>query len=330
MGPGKNRQAVILVNLGTPEHADAKSVRCFLTEFLSDPRVVEAPGWYWRPLLRFVIAPLRARRVAKLYQSIWSENGSPIRYFTEQQVIALQTKLAAANAESAPQVVYAMTYGRPGLRQVVKELCAEGYEKLLVLPLYPQYSGSTTGAIYDQIADIYRSSRDVPDIRVVKHYYHHVAYIEALAQSVTEYWQKNGRHERLLLSFHGIPQSYTDAGDPYYLHCKATAEALAERLELKEDSWGFSFQSRFGPREWVKPYTESKLEEWLASGVKSVDVMSPAFASDCLETLEELDRETREFFEEKGGEKYNYIPCLNANEYHISLLQQLVENEFSS
>lgn len=322
-----NRNAVVLMNLGTPENPDPKSVKRFLTEFLSDPRVVEARRWLWLPLLKFVVAPLRCRRVAKLYRSIWSEKGSPIRCITEQQVSALQKQIIASGDKSPPKVVYAMTYGNPKLMQVVEKLRSEGYEKILVLPLYPQYSGSTTGAIYDQIADIYRSCRDVPNIRVVKHYYENIAYIEALAQSVEHYWRKRGRNERLLLSFHGVPQSYIDAGDPYYLQCKETAELLAARLKLEENTWAFSFQSRFGPKEWVKPYTESKLQEWLAAGVKSVDVISPAFAADCLETLEELDCEIRDFFMENGGQKYGYIPCLNANEAHILLFQQLVENE---
>lgn len=328
MQQAQPESAVILMNLGTPESPDAKSVGRFLKEFLSDSRVVEAPRAIWLPVLNGIIVPRRSRRVAQLYRSIWTESGSPIRAITERQVVALQQVFLESYGESAPRVTYAMTYGSPSLENTVEQLCEQGVERIVLLPLYPQYSGSTTGAVYDQVASIFRSSRNVPDIQIIKHYYSHAAYIQALKISIEQHWREFGRNERLLMSFHGVPKSYIDKGDPYYQHCKSTAEAVASVLRLQPEEWAFSFQSRFGPKEWVKPYTDVLLDEWLKAGVKSVDIISPAFAADCLETLEELEVEVKEQFLNGGGECYRFISCLNDSEEHIEMMKKVITDQF--
>lgn len=319
------KKAVILVNLGTPDAPTPKAVAGFLKQFLSDSRVVEAPKWLWWFLLRLVIIPLRARKVARSYSEIWWEEGSPLRVITHRQVDALQQHLTAGLGDNALRVAAAMTYGGPSLAETVKELLSEGVEKFLVVPMYPQYSGSTTGAIYDQLADLTKACRNVPDITVVKSFQTLPKYIDSLAEIVRDSWAKNGRHEKLLMSFHGVPQEYVDKGDPYYQHCEETAEALAERLDLGAEQWAMSFQSRFGPKKWLQPYTDDQLRIWVQEGIKSVDVISPAFTADCLETLEELNITYREFFLENGGEHYQYIPCANDAPTFIEGLSGLVK-----
>lgn len=319
------KKAVILVNLGTPDAPTPKAVAGFLKQFLSDSRVVEAPRWLWWFLLRLVIIPLRARKVAHSYSEIWWEEGSPLRVITHRQVDALQQHLMAGLGDNAPRVTAAMTYGGPSLAETVEKLLAEGVAKFLVVPMYPQYSGSTTGAIYDQLADLAKACRNVPDITVVKSFQTLPKYIDSLAETVRDSWAKNGRHEKLLMSFHGVPQEYVDKGDPYYQHCVETAQALAECLDLSAEQWAMSFQSRFGPKKWLQPYTDDQLRTWVQEGTKSVDVISPAFTADCLETLEELNITYREFFLENGGEHYQYIPCVNDAPTFIDGLSDLVK-----
>ncbi len=319
------KKAVILVNLGTPETPTPGSVAKFLKQFLSDSRVVEAPKLLWWFLLRMVIIPLRAKKVAHSYGEIWMPEGSPLRVITLRQVSALQKHLDEDAGAGNVLVCEAMTYGEPSLSGTFRKLHEQGVEEFLVLPMYPQYSGSTTGAIYDQLSTIVRQSRNVPDISVIKSFHDHSGYINCLEQSIRDSWEKNGRHEKLLMSFHGIPQEYVDKGDPYYQHCLATAEAVAEKLGLEKDQWAMTFQSRFGPKQWLQPYTDEQLKTWAGNGVKSIDIISPAFTVDCLETLEELNITYREFFLSAGGEHYEYIPCLNDNPEFIKTLSSLVK-----
>lgn len=319
------KTAIILVNLGTPETPTKEGVSFFLKNFLSDSRVVEAPKLIWWFVLRCIIIPFRAKKVAKAYQKIWRKEGSPLRVISQKQVLALQQKMDDEYNENTPKVEMAVTYGHPSLKETIKNLDDEGHEKFIVVPMYPQYSGSTTGAIYDQLAELTLGVRNVPDISTIKAFYDHPIYISALAETVKKQWQQQGRAEKFLMSFHGIPQEYVDKGDPYHYQCKATAEALAVELDLKEGDWAMGFQSRFGPKKWLQPYINDQLKNWVSTGVSSVDIISPAFTADCLETLEELDIGYREFFLEQGGEKYSYIPCLNDSTLFIETLFHLVK-----
>lgn len=327
---------VILVNLGTPQAPTAFAVARYLRQFLSDPRVVEVPRLLWWLLLNFLIIPLRSKKVSNNYRSIWLDDGSPLKVITERQVAALQTAFDKERCEDKTSggknrreyiCRYAMTYGDQSIASSVKSLRDRGVNKIVILPLFPQYSASTTAAVYDQLAELVKKYRHIPDIRVVHHYYDRPDYIAALANSVRQHWQKNGQAACLLMSFHGIPKKYVDQGDPYYAQCLETARALAQKLDLSSQQWAFSFQSRFGRLEWVKPYTDVVLQKWGARGLESVDVICPAFSSDCLETLEEIDQENRQLFMQAGGGKFAMIPCLNDASLHIQLFKDLVYSQ---
>ena len=317
-----SQDAVILVNLGTPDAPTPGGVRRFLRNFLSDSRVVEIPRLIWLPILYGVILPFRPRRVAKLYQEIWLAEGSPLRVISERQQLALAERL------QSQRVTTAMVYGGPSIADRVAELRRDGIEKILLLPLYPQYSATTTGSVYDRVANIIQSSRNIPDIAVHKDYHKHPDYIAALANSVREHWDSKGRAQRLLLSYHGIPQLCVDKGDPYYQQCLDTAQLLATALGLEASQWAVTFQSRLGKAQWLQPYTDKTLEQWGADGVESVDVLCPAFSVDCLETLEEIDGENREIFLEAGGKRFEYIPCLNDRDDHIQMMANIVAEHF--
>jgi len=312
------KKAVLLVNLGTPEKADKKSVKRFLNEFLSDIRVVDRPRWFWFPLLHLVILPFRVNKVTKLYQSIWSENGSPLRFYTQQQT----KKLAAILPDQ--HIEYAMTYGQPSIASQVKKLQKQGITKLTVLPLYPQYSVSTTAPIFDQLALQIKQQFDFPAINFIHDYHDHPLYITALANSIKKQWEKTGQSELLIFSFHGIPKRYVTLGDAYQAQAIRTVELLVQELGLNETQYQLCYQSRMGREEWLTPYLDKSLAEYAQSGIKSVDLVSPAFAADCLETLEELSVENRATFINNGGEAYHYIPCLNAQGDHIKLLKAIV------
>ena len=317
-----SQDAVILVNLGTPDAPTPGGVRRFLRNFLSDSRVVEIPRLIWLPILYGVILPFRPRRVAKLYQEIWLAEGSPLRVISERQQLALAERL------QSQRVTTAMVYGGPSIADRVAELRRDGIEKILLLPLYPQYSATTTGSVYDRVANIIQSSRNIPDIAVHKDYHKHPDYIAALANSVREHWDSKGRAQRLLLSYHGIPQLCVDKGDPYYQQCIDKAHLLATALGLEASQWAVTFQSRLGKAQWLQPYTDKTLEQWGADGVESVDVLCPAFSVDCLETLEEIDGENREIFLEAGGKRFEYIPCLNDRDDHIQMMANIVAEHF--
>lgn len=317
----KPKITVILANLGTPDAATVPAVRAFLKEFLSDSRVIEIPKLLWQIILRAFILPFRPKRVAHAYASVWGED-SPMREIMFQQVEWLKPRLEAAYPEFELNIVPAMSYGNPGLKALLKELPPQ--EHLLVLPLFPQYSATSTAPQYDQLAEWVMQQRNLPGLTIIRDYYQHPLYIQALAESVQQYWAEHGRAEKLLMSFHGIPQPYADKGDPYPERCHVTANKVAQALNLTDDEWAISFQSRFGKQEWVKPYTDALLTEWAQQGVKSVQVLSPAFSADCLETLEELAIQNAELFQSQGGQSYAYIPALNTQPLHLQLFEQLL------
>ncbi|MEB3753555.1 ferrochelatase [Acinetobacter sp. MD2(2019)] len=318
----KPKVTVVLANLGTPDAPSVSAVRHFLKEFLSDTRVIEIPKFLWQIILRGFILPFRPKRVAHAYQSIWGENASPMREILLAQVDAVKTQLLPQYPEFELNVVPAMTYGTTGLKDLLATLPPQ--EHLVLLPLFPQYSATSTAPQYDILADWVKTQRHLPGLTIVRDYHQHPLYIQALAQSVREFQQQHGVPEKLLMSFHGIPQPYADKGDPYPEQCRRTAQLLADALGLSAQQWAISFQSRFGKQEWVKPYTDALLEEWGAQGVQSVQVLSPAFSADCLETLEELAMQNAELFQHAGGGKYAYIPALNTMPMHLHLLEQLV------
>ena len=316
------RIAVLLINLGTPDEPTAPAVRRYLRQFLSDLRVIEIPRFLWAIILNLFVLPNRPKRVAEAYASIW-DGGSPMRNILNTQVEKLESRLVDTATPFRVTTHAAMSYGNPGLPDVMDKLRSEGVDHFVMLPVFPQYSATSTGAVYDAITKWSLKQRNLPNITIVKDYFAHPLYIKALADSIRRFQATHGKPEKLMFSFHGIPQPYMDKGDPYPRRCKCTAAQVAHELGLKDDEWIISFQSRFGKQEWVKPYTDVVLDEWAKSGVKSVQILSPAFSADCLETLEELAIENRENFIEAGGEEYHYIPALNFDEAHIDLLEAM-------
>jgi len=316
------KAGVLLVNLGTPEAATPRAVRPYLAEFLGDPRVIEYPRWLWWLILHGVILRIRPRRSAHAYQRVWTPQGSPLRVGSEALAAALQEELAR-RMPGPVQVALAMRYGQPSVKSQIERLQREGVRRLLVLPLYPQYSATSTGSVLDAVADSLKTLRWPPELRVVNDYHDDPGHIDALARSIENWWQANGRGERLLLSFHGIPERYVRAGDPYLLQCGATARLLRERLGLQPSELLVSFQSRVGREPWLQPYTDATVRELAAQGIKRIDVACPGFAVDCLETLEEIAMQNREFFIEAGGQDLRYIPALNDSRGQVDSLAGL-------
>jgi protoporphyrin/coproporphyrin ferrochelatase len=317
------RIGVLLVNSGTPRAPEPGAVRRFLARFLADPRVVQLPRALWLPLLYAVILPLRPRRVARKYRLIWSASGSPLRELSER--LRIELTHALAQRMLAPLTVeLGMLYSEPELSAALARLHAANVRRLLVLPLFPQRCSATTGAVYDQLSATLRRWRTLPDVRFVADYHDHPLYIEALRESVASHWSAHGRTAHLLISFHGIPESYARGGDRYFEYCQTTARLLADELLLREGEWSVSFQSRFGPREWLQPYTGAVLTAMPARGVRSVTLVCPGFAVDCLETLEEIDIENRAAFLRAGGERFDYVPALNARAGHAQCLAEVI------
>ncbi len=316
--------ACILVNLGTPDAPDAKSVRRYLREFLSDTRVIEVPRLIWWFVLRLFILTRRPAPVSRLYAAIW-DGDSPIRTYTLSLADKVAKLLRERGHGDRASVHAAMTYGNPSLRKLLPELVERGYTEVIVLPMYPQYSATTTAAVFDQCAREFARMRDLPAFQMLREYATHPGYIAALAASVREHRARHGAAKRLLMSFHGIPQDYADRGDPYPDACARTAHALAKALELREDEWAMTFQSRFGPRAWLQPYTDETLAEWGRSGLESVEVVCPGFSVDCLETLEEIAGENRDIFVAAGGGELRYIAALNDSDAHAALYADLLE-----
>lgn len=315
--PAASETAVLLVNLGTPDAPTAPAVRRYLAEFLHDYRVVPLSRWLWCPILHFVILPLRGPKVAKKYAGIWMQDGSPLAVFTRDLAAAMQQRLPALRVD------WAMRYGNPAIAPTIARLRAEGVRRILVLPLYPQYSTTTTASVEDAVALVAREAGDALRIDAVADYHRDPGWVAAIADSVRAHWAAHGRGERLLFSFHGIPQRLVEAGDPYRAHCEAGVDAIVAALGIARDEALLTFQSRFGREPWLQPYTDKTLEALAAQGVKTIDVVCPGFAVDCLETLEEIAVENAELFREHGGEALRYIPCLNAAPAHADALVAL-------
>ena len=309
--------AVILTNLGTPDRLKRSSVKRFLKEFLSDPLVVGLPRIFWLPLLYGVILPLRSGKTLQAYSRVWGEDGSPLMAFSDRQRTALQQKLF-----TQAHVELAMRYGNPSYQSVLRLLRDAGVEKLVVLPLYPQYSVTTTATSYQHLKHTLHALEYAPALEFIESYSDHPAYIDALAESIRAHWQQGQRH--LAMSFHGLPQANVERGDPYQQQCEKTASLLAAKLELDESDWSLGYQSRFGKQAWIQPYTSDLLRQLVARGVKAVDVVCPGFSSDCLETLDEIGLEYRNDFLELGGEQFSYIPALNDRDSHIEMMRSLV------
>ncbi|GAC1536511.1 MAG: ferrochelatase [Ramlibacter sp.] len=310
---------VLLCNLGTPDAPTPAAVRRYLRQFLADPRVVEIPRALWLPLLVGVILPLRASKSAAKYASIWTPEGSPLKIWTERQAKLLQGALGEAGHRGV-KVRYAMRYGHPSIESQLDALKAEGAARILVLSAYPQYSGTTTASLLDDVAAWSRRIRHVPELRFVNRYHDDPGYIDALARTIQRYWREQGRPDHFLMSFHGVPERTLRMGDPYHCECHKTGRLLAARLGLQAGQYTLSFQSRFGKAKWLEPYTEPTLRELARKGVARVDVACPGFTSDCLETLEEIAQEGRDAFLTEGGKDFHYIPCLNAEPAWIGAL----------
>lgn len=318
---------VLLLNLGTPDAPTKSALKKYLNQFLSDKRVIELPTWSWQLLLQGVILRTRPKRVAKLYQSIWTDEGSPLLVYTRSLSRKLDSVLKLRYGGSAVHVAYGMRYGNPSVSTALRELKEKGCTRIIFIPLFAQYSSTTVGSAFDAFASELMKWRWVPDVRTIHYFHDHPAYIEALASRVRKYWEEHGRGEKLLMSFHGVPRRYVEAGDPYSCHCRKTARLIAEKLGLEESAYHVSFQSQFGKEEWIKPATDTTLIEWAKAGMKRVDVMCPGFLADCLETIEEIAEENRENFIHHGGEDFHYIPALNDGEDFVHVLEELcVEN----
>ncbi|HHF7148575.1 TPA: ferrochelatase [Haemophilus influenzae] len=310
---------VLLANLGTPDSPTPKSISRYLWQFLTDPRVVDLPRCKWYPLLKAIILPLRSKRIAKNYKSIWTAQGSPLLAISRQQKDALQTYLDKQNIDI--QVEIAMTYGNPSMQSAVKNLLKNQVERIIVLPLYPQYSSSTTGAVFDAFANALKEERGLVPFDFIHSYHIDENYINALADSIKVRLKSD---EFLLFSYHGIPLRYEKMGDYYREHCKQTTIAVVNKLGLTEKQWGMTFQSRFGREEWLQPYTDKFLESAATQNIQKIAVVCPGFSVDCLETIEEIDKENRENFLTNGGQSYQYIPALNVEHAHIEMMGKLI------
>lgn len=314
------KTAVILTNLGTPQTNSKPAVKRFLKEFLSDSRVVEIPAFIWWFILNLIILPFRSGKALIAYNKIWTDEGSPLLSISKKQQSALQEKLGAG-----VKVELMMRYGEPSFPSVINGLLKENYQNLIILPLYPQNSATTTATSFDYIAKILKKSRAVPDITFISNYHGDPGYIHALSASIQQHWQQQQRQRFLLMSFHGLPQRNVDLGDPYYDQCMGTAKLLATIMGLESNQWAMSFQSRFGKQTWLQPYTSETLVAMADKGLKEIDVICPGFSVDCLETLEEIQMENRDVFIQHGGEQYHYIPCLNDRDDHIQMMADIIK-----
>ena len=322
------KPGVLLINLGTPDAPTPAAVRTYLAEFLSDPRVVEIPRAIWLPILYLFILTRRPKQSAARYQQVWTREGSPLRVYTARQTALVQGYLG--ERLRVPMVIdYAMRYGAPSIPEKLAALKAQGCDRILLVPLYPQYSASTTATAFDAAFRALGQMRDQPEIRTVRHFHDDPAYIAALAQSVREHWMKRGRPQVLVMSFHGVPRRSLDLGDPYHCECQKTGRLLAEALGLAAEEYRVTFQSRFGRAQWLQPYTSEVLRALGAGGTGRVDVICPGFVSDCLETLEEISIEGKELFLKAGGREFHYVPCLNDSHLWIDALTALVERNLT-
>lgn len=319
----KSRLGVLITNLGTPSAPTEKALRVYLAEFLSDQRVVEMPKILWQLILHLVILRIRPKKSAKLYQSVWTASGSPLLSISLQQTKAIQQALQ--EKLSLPvAVALGMRYGEPAIASALSSLAAQSVTRLLVLPLYPQYSSATTASTFDAIATTFQTWRWLPEFRFISQYHDDSGYLNALISSIRHYTKQHGEIKHLLFSFHGTPKAFFEKGDPYYYQSLKTAQLVAEKLALPESSWEITFQSRVGAQKWLMPYTDMRLKALPGEGKKQVHVICPGFSVDCLETIEEIDQQNRAFFMAAGGEDFHYIPALNDDEAHIQALTNLI------
>jgi len=314
---------VLITNLGTPDAPTKNDLKKYLREFLSDPRVVEVPRLLWWMILNLFILNVRPRRSANAYSTVWTERGSPLLFHTKDQADALRIKLKYTYGENI-MVEFAMRYGSPSVDSVIDKMLRQGVRTLFVLPLYPQYCASTTASTFDAVAASLATKRLIPELRFINHYHDFPEYIQAVADKIRQHWVINGRADKLIFTYHGIPKRYLLNGDPYHCECYKTSRLLVENLGLSEKEYLVSFQSRFGREEWLQPYTDKTLIALPEQGVKSVQLVCPGFSADCLETIEEIDVENRDYFMNAGGERYEYIAALNAESSHIDMMEKLL------
>ena len=322
------RIGVLLTNLGTPDHPTGWAIRRYLKEFLSDKRVVDLPRWFWLPLLNGLILNVRPPKIAKKYQKIWTSKGSPLLAIAQEQADRLEEKMRKDHPNV--RVALGMRYGNPSLSKAYQALKKQGITHLLVLPLYPHYSAATTGSTFDGIAAVLRQERVVPSLHFIDHYAQSPLYIDAMASSIKAHWNTQGQGGHLLFSYHGLPQRFVDAGDPYYQQCIDSTNKIVAQLGLASDKWSIAFQSQFGFDKWLQPNTEKECLRLASEGKTKLEVICPGFSADCLETLEEINLELRATFLEAGGQQFNYIPALNTQEKHLQCLEALIVNALKS
>lgn len=323
--------AVLLVNLGSPEKPSVVPVMVFLRQFLMDKRVVKLPRLLWWLILHLFVLPLRSFKTVKLYKKIWMQEGSPLIVYTQRLAKKIEAALLLQKNYMNKKIfiLSAMTYGKPLLKNAIQQIVENKISSLIVIPLFPQYSSVTTAAVFDAVAKCFKDiNGPLPSLKFVSHYYSEGTYLEALAHSINDYWTIKGKQEKLLFSFHGLPERNIHDGDPYVSHCQMTARACAKILNIPENYWKIAFQSRFGWANWVGPSIEKQIEEWLEDGVKSILVIAPSFAVDCLETKEEIELRTRTFFLKKGGQEFHYIPALNDSDMHVNAIISLIQKNF--
>jgi len=320
----KENVGVLITNLGTPDKPKTKELQTYLKEFLSDPRVIEVPKLFWQLILRTIILNLRPKKVAKLYKSIWKKEGGPLLVMLEKQKKGIVKILR--NKKKNVKIEIGMRYGNPSIKLGLEKLRKQKCRRILILPLYPQYCAATTGSTFDKVTEVLRKWRWIPEVRFINNYFEEPLYLDCLIKSIKDSWQEFGKSQKLIFSYHGVPKKYLLKGDPYHCFCQKTTRLVVEKMKLKEKEYMTTFQSRFGPDEWLQPYTDKTLENLPSKNIKKIHIISPGFSSDCLETLEELEVENKEIFMSSGGKKFNYIKCLNDNPEHLNMLALLILN----
>ena len=319
----KEKIGVLITNLGTPDAPNKKELKVYLNQFLSDPRVIELPKILWQIILKLVILQIRPSKSAEAYKQIWTDKGSPLLDIANRQLYKIQSSFSSKNENIVFEV--GMRYGNPSIPDALLKLQKKQVRRLLVLPMYPQYCAATTGSTFDEVTNVLQKWRWIPEMRFINQYFEEKNYIEALSNSIKSFWKKTSKPQKIIFSYHGIPKRYLTNGDPYHCFCLKTTRLVKENMGLSDDEIMTTFQSRFGREEWLKPYTSETLKELPKQGIKNIHIISPGFSSDCLETLEELEEENKEYFMESGGENYHYIPCLNDHDDHIDVFVNLIK-----
>ena len=319
----KEKIGILITNLGTPDAPNKKELKVYLNQFLSDPRVIELPKILWQIILKLVILQIRPSKSAEAYKQIWTDKGSPLLDIANRQLNKIQSSFSSKNENIVFEV--GMRYGNPSIPDALLKLQKKQVRRLLVLPMYPQYCAATTGSTFDEVTNVLQKWRWIPEMRFINQYFEEKNYIEALSNSIKSFWKKTSKPQKIIFSYHGIPKRYLTNGDPYHCFCLKTTRLVKEYMGLSDDEIMTTFQSRFGREEWLKPYTSETLKELPKQGITNIHIISPGFSSDCLETLEELEEENKEYFMESGGENYHYIPCLNDHDDHIDVFVNLIK-----